>query len=330
MSRIPSYASIFALGHKAVRELLLDPVVVQEKVDGSQISFSLQPVLIDPDTGRTETALYVRSKGAELYIEAPDKMFAKAVEQIKQRESLLRPGWVYRGEYLAKPKHNALAYDRVPIGNIVLFDVDQGGENYLSPSELAAEALRIGLEVVPLLHYGMVETEQKFRELLDSKSFLGGQKVEGVVIKNYARFGPDKKALMAKFVSEAFKEVHGAEWKNANPGRQDILQYMIERLKTPARYQKAVQHLREAGQITDSPRDIGLLFREVPADIAREEQDFIKQKLFEYFWPMISRGCTAGLAEWYKDQLVKQQFENTVLESPAPDTNPMRLENITA
>ena len=37
------------------------------------------------------------------------------------------------------------------------------------------------------------------RELLQTTSVLGGQKIEGVVVKSYLRF--DKKALMAKFVS---------------------------------------------------------------------------------------------------------------------------------
>ena len=36
-----SYPSIFALGHRALAELFLDPVVVEEKVDGSQFSFGL-------------------------------------------------------------------------------------------------------------------------------------------------------------------------------------------------------------------------------------------------------------------------------------------------
>ena len=34
-----SYPSTFALGHKALAELLLDPVLVEEKIDGSQFSW---------------------------------------------------------------------------------------------------------------------------------------------------------------------------------------------------------------------------------------------------------------------------------------------------
>lgn len=36
-----SYPSTFALGHRAIADLLLDPVLVEEKVDGSQFSFGV-------------------------------------------------------------------------------------------------------------------------------------------------------------------------------------------------------------------------------------------------------------------------------------------------
>lgn len=302
---IPSYSSIPNLGHKSLAQLFDEPVVVQEKVDGSQISFRRAfPNEIEDG----QAPLSIRSKQADLHVEVPDKMFQKGVEQIGNRYTMLTPGWIYRGEYLARPKHNVLAYDRVPIGNIVLFDIDTLDQAYLTPQELADEALRIGFESVPVLHAGAVENLDAFREFLDRTSLLGGQKVEGVVVKNYSRFTIDNKTLMGKFVSEAFREVRGAEWKAGNPGRKDILQFIVHRYRTPARWAKAVQHLREAGQIEDAPRDIGLLFREVPTDIERECEPEIRDALWAHFWPEIRRGITAGLAEWYKEELLRRQF----------------------
>ena len=315
---IKSYPSIFNLGHKAVAEIFVEPVLVQEKVDGSQISFGMFPTLIDDRglQGRVmECSLRVRSKGAELVIEAPDKMFAKGVAAIKAVEHLLTPGWTYRGEYLAKPKHNALAYDRIPSNHIALFDIDRGEQDFVSavdPALLVHEAARLGFEAVPGMFVApiVVTAASDLRHLLERVSFLGGQKIEGVVVKNYARFNPhDKKCLMAKFVSEAFKEVHGAEWKEKNPTHADIVDRVIAKFKTPARWAKAVQHLREAGKLEDSPRDIGLLFKEVPRDVLAECEDAIKQELFDLAWPKVQRGVTAGLAEWYKEQLLALQFE---------------------
>jgi hypothetical protein len=304
MSSFHSYPSIYSLGHRYLADLLLDPVLVEEKLDGSQISFC-----IDNWDGGPEY-LRVRSKGAELNILAPDSMFKKAVEYIQSIQDKLTQGWTYRGEMLCKPKHNALAYDRVPLNNIAIFDINPGEEAYLPYLQKVVEAARLGFEVVPQLYYGTVEDLEQFRTLLDTTSYLGGQKIEGVVVKNYNRFGIDKKVLLGKFVSEAYKEVHAHEWKTNNPTKQDILDSLITSLKTPARWNKAIQHLHEAGTLEDSPRDIGLLMKEVPLDIQKEEIDYIKDKLYEWAWPHIRRGVVGGLPDWYKEQLLAKQFEN--------------------
>lgn len=297
-----SYPSIFAIGHRALNELLSDPVIVEEKIDGSQFSFGLF------DHADGERVLHCRSKGAQLNVIAPEKMFTKAVETVAALP--LRVGWTYRAEYLQKPKHNALAYDRIPEKHLIVFDINTGHEEYMSYQDKVVECARLGLETVPLVFEGMIESHEHFRSMIDRTSALGGQKVEGVVVKNYRRFGPDKKVLMGKFVSEAFKEVHAAEWKISNPTQTDVVERIIEMIRTPARWAKAVQHMRERGQIEDSPRDIGLLIKEAQADIEKECSELIAQKLAEWAMPQVMRGSIRGLPEWYKDQLLKRQFEN--------------------
>lgn len=306
---IHAYPSIYNLGHRAVLDILRSPVVVQEKVDGSQFSFGCYGWSAGDPADAPD--LRCRSKGAEIQVLAPDKMFAKGVAVAQELASTGRlvANWTYRAEYLAKPKHNSLAYDRVPTSHLILFDVDRGDQDYVSPEELHAIAANLGLEAVPTLRVGVVDSVQDFRALLDTTSVLGGQKIEGVVVKNYAMFGPDKKILMAKFVSESFKEVHHAEWKNSNPSSGDVIDALIAQYRSPTRWAKAVQHLREAGQLEDAPEDIGLLFKEVPADLRREEADAIKDALFVWAWPKVQRGATAGLAEWYKEQLLTRQFD---------------------
>lgn len=288
------------MGHRAVADLLKGPVYVQEKVDGSQISFGL-----------LNGELVMRSKGAPITTEAPQKMFQAAVEVCQKLKPLLREGWTYRGEYLAKPKHNTLAYDRTPYSHIILFDVNTSEETYLPYHEVKYIASELGLEVVPLIFEGYVESIADFRAYLERDSVLGGQKIEGVVVKprNYAIFGQDKKCLMGKFVSEAFKEVHGGEWKKNNPTQNDIMALIAAKYATPARWQKAVIHMRERGLITDSPKDIGPLIKETIADTLKECEQEIKNDLWEHGWEHISRRLTHGLPTWYKDELLKLQFE---------------------
>lgn len=295
-----SYPSIYNMGHKAIANLLKQPVYVQEKVDGSQISFGIGE----------DGELYARSKGCALNLLAPDKMFNQAVTVIKELAPLLTKGYTYRGEYLAKPQHNALAYNRVPNKNIIIFDIQTGLESYLPYGEVSAEANRLGLETVPLLFTGTVENIEAFRAYLSNDSILGGQKIEGVVIKpvGYDIFGKDKKCLMGKFVSEAFKEVHSREWAKENPSSKDVIALISDKYTTPARWAKAVQHLRELGGITDDVKDIGLIMAEVPTDVLKECEEQMKAELWAWAWPHIRRGLTRGLPQWYKEELLKRQF----------------------
>lgn len=293
-----SYPSIYNLGHRAVETLFHGPVLIEEKVDGSQFSF-----------GDFDGELKCRSKGAQINVDCPDSMFSRGVDSVRSRQTLLRDGWTYRGEYLQKPKHNTLAYDRIPEGHVIIFDINPGEEVYLSYDEKKAEADRIGFECVPILHHGEVQSADELLSFLDRLSVLGGQKIEGFVIKNYLQFGPDKKALFGKYVSEAFKEIHAGEWKKSNPGHGDIVRGIIDGLKTPARWNKAIQHLWEAGQITDTLRDIGPLLKEIQSDTIKECEDEIKEALYQWAKPQIMRGVIAGAPEFYKEHLARKQFE---------------------
>lgn len=292
-----SYASIFNFGHRALQDVMGQPFFVEEKVDGSQFSFGL----IDGE-------LKCRSKGATVHMDAPEGMFKRAVATVRELAPLLTPEWTYRGEYLEKPKHNALAYDRIPARHIVLFDVNTDEEAYLMPREKRAEAARLGLECVPVLYEGVIAEPSVLLGLLATPSMLGGQLIEGVVAKQYLVFGQDKKALMAKYVSEAFKEVHKKEWKKSNPGRGDILETLTAAYAQQTRWNKAIQHLRESGRLDESVRDIGPLIKEVCDDVERECAAEIADALYKWGWPQVRRGLTRGLPEWYKERLLAGAF----------------------
>lgn len=297
MSSYHSYPKIFNMGHPQIRELFDTEVTIEEKVDGSQFSF-----------GIFNGELKCRSKGKEIVIDAPEKMFTKAVETIKELAPYLIDGHTYRAEYLSKPKHNCNAYERVPLKNLILFDVNPAEEAYMDYESKSMEASRLGFEVVPLLFRGKVENFEQFKAFLEKDSILGGCRIEGFVIKNYSKFGDDKKALMGKFVSEAFKESHAKGWKEANPGKGDILDVLILNSKSTARFQKAVQHLRERGELTNSPKDIGNLMKEASLDALTELEPVIKEQLFRWAWPKVARAIVGGLPQWYKEELAKEQF----------------------
>jgi hypothetical protein len=298
---IHSYPKIYNMGHSAIQDLFKDEVIIEEKIDGSQFSFGVK-----------DGELWCKSKGKDQSPGQTDKMFELAVEQVKERIDKLvankLEGLIFRGEYLSKPKHNTLCYSRVPTGNIIIFDIDKGVEDYWAYENKEEIAGFLGFETVPILYQGKVSGYDEFVELLDTESILGSTKVEGVVVKNYHRYGRDGKCLMGKYVSPAFKEKHQKDWKVRNPQSQDIIEMIAGNLRTVARWQKAIFAQRDVGALTHTPKDIGGLIKDIQKDIMEEETEYIKDALYKWAGPTILKRCIRGFPEWYKDQLLQDQF----------------------
>lgn len=307
---ISSYPSLYALGHRATKQIFDNDVIVQEKIDGSQFSFGVDRL----------KNLHIRSKGCTIYPESADKLFRNAVQQVILVKDKLLPGHIYRAEAITSPKHNHLNYSRAAIGYIVLFDIEQtldvpdtleGSATFLAPEQVTEQANLLGIEPIRNLHKGKLSSVDEVLHFMELESQLGGPKLEGIVIKNYEQFGPDKKIVIAKYVSEAFKESQKVSFKTDNPSKKDIVERLIEAYTTDARYRKAVQHLKESSKLTDSLKDIGALIEEVKQDIIKEEEDNIKNVLFTHFIKEIVRGASKGVPEWYKKLLLEQQFETS-------------------
>jgi len=304
MTSWTSYPKLYALGHPKVMDLFRDTVIVEEKVDGSQFSFGVHG-----------GELHCKSKGAIIDVSGPGPdLFRPAVAMAKRLhgEGRLPEGYTFRGEAMCRPKHNTLAYDRAPRDGFILFDVATGPENYMNRGDKERLAERMEMEIVPVLFEGVITGKEDLMGLMNTISRLGGQKVEGVVIKNYARFTDDSKPCMAKLVSEAFKEVHKGEWRKSNPTGGDIIDLLAAQYRTPSRWHKAVQHLREAGKLTESHKDIGPLIEEIKSDVRLECEHEIRDALMKWAWDKMARKMVDGAAQWYKNVLVEAQFSGHV------------------
>ena len=276
--KINSYPKVYNLGHPAINDLFDGWVVIEEKVDGSQFSF-----------GILDGELQCRSRNNQLVLDAAE-MFQAGVDHVKSIEHLLEPGFIYRGEYLAKPKHNSIAYDRCPDGHIILWDVMTALEDYMGREEKESEAERLGLEIVPLVHAGRIRFSlEQMDKWLDTESVLGGSKVEGIVIKNRHRFGRDGKMLAGKYVSEAFKETNKKNFAKSNPKSGDILFEMKEMVRNERRWEKSVERMRDSGDLQNAPQDIGPLIKSVQADVLSECEDLIKDRMRQALCAMLSR-----------------------------------------
>jgi len=295
---IPKYPKVLAIGHRTIAKLFDGPVEVTEKIDGSQFSF-----------GKPAGELVCRTRRTNLVVDLPDSMFRPAVEHVKTVEHLLDPDFAYFGETLAKPKHNVLAYDRVPKGHVALFGVMDIRSKEMLPYKLIEWwADTLGMDVVALLDEGVIEPHA-VRDYLTIDSMLGGTTIEGVVIKNYAHDAMIGDAvyypyLVGKYVSERFKERAGNKAYGSKSHKQTLDEYFAS-FRTEARWRKAIQHLKEDGTFLGEPKDIGPLIKEIQLDFIAEELDNVKARLWKEYQKHIMSSLTKGFPEWFKEQLLE-------------------------
>lgn len=292
-----AFPKILHIGDKLISSLFDGEVEITEKVDGSQFGF-----------GKENGKLFCRSKGKEQDLDNPDMMFELGVEYVKRIADKIPDNHTFYGEYLKKPKHNTLAYDRTPKNYIALYGVlNNETKEFYSTEKIKEWADILGVDSVPVLHVGDSSPAEVLEMVKNKVSYLGGQNIEGVVVKAYKPWlflnQIPLTVMSGKYVTEEFKEVHIKNWKAENTGKGK-LEVAVSQYRSEARWNKAVQHLRDDGRLTDSPRDIGELIKEVRKDIALEEKENIKDQLWSIFKNDFLGHATSGLPQWYKEKLV--------------------------
>lgn len=301
---LPSFPKIFHVGDKIIDRLFDGPVEITEKIDGSAFTF-----------GKINDELLMRSKNAPVIEGDGNKMFNKAREVVQSIAGKLLPGFVYHGEYLQSPRHNTLAYERIPANHIMLYAIRNAHGDYLSHNDIAVYASRMDMEAVPRLAYVYLPESPEARlealqTLMDATSVLGGPKMEGIVVKNYNQDlligGSHYRIMCGKYVSEAFKEKHKVSWSANNPSKQELLG---EALKSKARWVKAIMRRKEANEFLGKPQDIGPLVKAIREDIVTEEKEWIKEKLWQIHEQEIMRVALSGFPDWYKESLVLGKFK---------------------
>jgi len=279
------YGKVRTFGTCRSHRLMIGKTVrIEEKIDGSQFSF-----MLDGDRVRCF------SRSREIPDENPGQ-FGPAVAAVRARRDAMEPGWIYRGEVVTKLRHNVIPYDRTPKGFVMLWSVEKD-ETVFDHNDLVWIAEQLDLETVPCL--GRVESLTGLGDLepfVEGPSVLGNHR-EGIVIK--------VGELRAKIVGQKFRETAKVKGKKPKGTTADIL-YALGRAYAPEpRWDKALAHLRDEDKITGTPRDIGLIVREVQRDVREECGDEIRDQIFSALWPTVSKATVDGLALWYKAKLAE-------------------------
>jgi len=116
---ITAFPKIFTLGTAYVKDIFNEDVEISEKIDGSQFAF-----------GRINGEVVLRSKGRQMFLESPDQMFLEACMFVNSNSHLFPDDIIFYAEYLKKPKHNTLKYDRIPKNHLMLFAISLLCKNF--------------------------------------------------------------------------------------------------------------------------------------------------------------------------------------------------------
>ena len=296
------YPKVIHFGEEITEFFKRGNLHIEEKIDGSQFR-----IWIDGDT------IECGSKGVDWSDERPhDKMFNLAIEATEKafKGYPLKDTMIF-AEFLMKPKHNTMFYERVPEKNLIIFDVCEEGR-FLDYEEKCKFAENWGFEVVPCLWSGDGKklNMKVIEKLLENDFILGREKIEGMVFKNYNKMWQDGyqagKPIILKYVKEEFKERNKKEWKGNT--KKGLIDMIIEELRTKARWDKAIQHMRDEEKLTNSPKDIGLLMKELASDLELEEGEQIKKRLLDFFLKEIRKGVIKGFPEYYKKRLLEESL----------------------
>lgn len=303
---ITAYKKIYALDNSNCDIKPSAALVLQEKIDGSQISFGL----IDGE-------LQIRSKNVVL--ERDNKDFALALERVYLAYEEISPyglfnNKVFRGEFLRAPKHNVIQYDRAPEGNIAVFDIfdidygkyididdEEGRDNFSDLVEyiLGFECVHPIATLPPLASRTLEDVEAECAKYSNAESRLGG-KMEGIVVKKYGEGGH----RAAKYVFEEYKEIFTKK-RDTKKKKQvvDFQSYLHHNVNKEAVWQKAVQHLRDDGELNNDNSDIGKLLKEMNIDFMQENEEDLKEAAWKWGRANTLKHINYGFADWYKSYL---------------------------
>jgi len=306
MAKPHNYPHIYKFRDKEIKEILplienqnID-FVIQEKIDGSffWVDYNAETQKIRYGSRKRELTDNVDADMFNQAVRVVKDIIAPKLKEQTQNVSLFC-------EYVKAKKHNILKYDRTPKNCLVLFDVFYDGKPFhLKDLKKTADLLEI--ESVPVLYVGREYNDKLKKKLLNTDSILGGTKIEGFVMKSNSSVLKHNSTLLIKVVSDRFKEVK-TEPKKKKTGKDKLLDCM-EKYRTKARWNKAIQHLSETQQLSNTAEDIGKLIKEIQQDIIKEEKENIKEELYELFIKSIIKHATQGFADYYL-QLLEQQVK---------------------
>lgn len=164
----------FVVPDEEVRGWLSEPVVVEEKLDGANVSLWL-----DPANRRIEVASR-GGVGAQDRAGQLGRLKAWVAERPEALSFLLGDGWVLYGEWLWL--QHGIRYDRLPDWLIAL-DLWHEDRGFAPLDQRDSRCRTAELAVPPRLFDGILSEEVRLKKLLGTSSLSSDRPAEGLILR---------------------------------------------------------------------------------------------------------------------------------------------------
>jgi hypothetical protein len=265
------YSKIHRHGTKYTRNILGNKITIQEKIDGSNMSFRVDKY----------GNLRVFSRNRELE-ESNNLSGAYEWAHVNIDPEQLNPHHIYYGEWTAPHK---IKYLDKYHHSFYLFDVyNHQHDSYEPLNTIKLEAMSLGVPLTPILYDGPFLSDEHIESHVGmsglTESGLGG---EGIVVKSYDAVDSHGKQPFVKYVSDYFKEVKHK--KTTDKKKSGSVDEVVEACITEARVEKQIHKMVESGVIGSDYdiTDMGAILKNMGSsiydDIIEEELHMILQAI---------------------------------------------------
>jgi len=229
------YPKIRILGDLENKGILEGDIIIEEKMDGANFRFMFRD-------DRIIWGSRSRSIGdSNQDIGGSWRLCVELIKsKVKPRQLGEFKGLLFFGECMVA---HSMAYDWERIPRYLGYDIyDIKGENFLDYATKYAIFQELGLEMVPLVASHDENHKVSQEDLVIPQSEYVDAQAEGIVIKNY------KKQLMAKMVTDTFKEKNALTFGGSKKHAQDDTNFFVLAYCTNARIDKIIFKLLDEGK----------------------------------------------------------------------------------
>lgn len=282
---------------------------IQEKVDGSQLSFFKE----------NNDILYYNK---ETKVDKTKKDFNASTTMLITLIDILNENYIYHGESICRIKHNVNNYKRTPSKFFIMFDIyDKVAKRYLDLKLFIEECNRIGLEYVQLLYCNdnpdiiPIDKCEEIMNLINEnkiESSLGG-KIEGMVIKNNVIENNKIISKKVKYVCKEFQERHKIKQRKVIRTPDEFLIELGNEFSTEARFIKATQHIKEKNLQINKENIKDEYINELDTDLLSEYAYILKLNLWCEFAPIIKIYARFGIGRWYNNLIKNEIYDNNII-----------------